>query len=588
MLLINKTLLRMSKGIRLHIVIIAALKLLVLAGTASFAQTVSSLLGDYSAVAVTPEVLRGAVLSALLAALVILAGEAMVGEVEYLCTARARAALRAHIFEKLLLLDVGNIERVGSTTAVASAVDGVEQMQVYYSKYLPSLLYSFMAPFYLFYRLQRVSLPIASFLLVVSLVILPANNMMRKVIERLKGDYWNSFRSLTGYFLESLQGLTTLILFNRDEHRAGEIRKRADDFNTRIMDVMKVNFKSFLFSDGTIYLSIFIAIVATCRSLMNGTMDLSAALMVLMLGYGFFGSVRLLMSTTHQALSGIAAAQNVADLLEIDVSRPSSPMRRDEAGFSGIRVSGVSFAYQGRPAVLRDVELEFARGKTTALVGRSGCGKSTVAGLLMRFYDPSAGEIAIDGVDYTCYPPDELRKHIAMVPQQVGVFSGTIEENLRIAAPSATEAELWDVLTRCRLADWVRAQPDGLRTDVGDAGGKLSGGQRQKIGIARVLLCGAPILIFDEATSSVDVDSEQEIWDCIDELGRSKTLIIISHRLSTIRGADRIYVLQGGGVNECGNHEALMAQSGLYHSMVTEQRQIERIGAPVGAEEAAT
>jgi len=250
--------------------------------------------------------------------------------------------------------------------------------------------------------------------------------------------------------------------------------------------------------------------------------------------------------------------------------------------FSGIRLRNICFSYTGRKDVLKGIDLDIERGKVTALVGRSGCGKSTVAGLLMRFFDPAVqGEssITIDGVDYRCFSPEDLRKQISMVPQQVGIFSGTIAENLRVAKPDASDEELWDVLDQARLKDWAVSQSEGLNIDVGDGGVKLSGGQRQKIGIARVLLSPAPYLIFDEATSSVDVGSEQDIWACIAGLARTRTLIIISHRLSTIKNADTIYVVENGRMAEKGNHAELLEQGKIYKELVREQEVLEQFGA---------
>ena len=211
-------------------------------------------------------------------------------------------------------------------------------------------------------------------------------------------------------------------------------------------------------------------------------------------------------------------------------------------------------------------------------MGLSGSGKSTIAALLMRFYDLEQGRILLEGNDTVSLTPEELRRRIIMVPQTVSLYSGTIAENLRMAAPSATDGELLEALREVRLKDWVLAQPKGLDTPVGDAGGKLSGGQRQKIGIARALLCRAEYIIFDEATSSVDTDSEQEIWNCIDDLAQTRTLIVISHRQSTIRNADRIYMLENGWISQRGTHETLMREAGLYRRLVEEQARLEQMG----------
>lgn len=578
MLLINKTLLDMSKGLRRYIFLIAALKVVVLAATARFAQTISSFMGNMFEPVMTSTDFRAAVLAALGASAVMLVGEVLVGEVEYRCTAKSRLLLRERIFSKMLELDVGNIEKIGASAAVANAVDGVEQMQVYYSKYLPGLLYCFLAPIYLFFRLKSISMPVATLLLVVSILLMPLNNRFRSVIDALKKEYWVSFRSLTAYYLESLRSLTTIKLFNQDDRRYATLREKADDFRSRIMDVMKVNFSAFLFTETVIYSTVVASAVIVCRQMERGQVTLSQALMVLMLSYSFFSAMRALMNATHSALTGIAAAQNIAETLDIDTTRPYKPALEKKGSFEGVTFDDVTFSYDGRKDVLKDLDMTFEKGRMTAIVGRSGCGKSTVAALLMRFSDPGKGSIDLEGTEYVSMRPEELRRNIVMVPQAVSIFSGTIEDNLRIADPDASEERLMDALDRVRLKEWVLAQPAGLKTDVGDGGARLSGGQRQKIGIARALLSDAPYIIFDEATSSVDVESEGEIWACIGELVPKRTPIVISHRLSTIARADKIYVIQDGRSVESGSHAELMAQNGLYSRLVREQDELERHG----------
>lgn len=579
MLLLNKTLLRMARGLWRWILLITGLKLAALIGLTAFARIISSFLGNVNSPELTAADAGQAILSALLAAAAMLLSELLTGEVEYRCTAKARQSLRVGIFSKVLELDVGNIEKIGPVSAITSSVDGVESMQVYYSKYLPGLLYSLIAPFYLFFQLQQVSFSSAILLFAVSLLLLPVNNIFRRHIEKLKTEYWSSLEDLTGYYLESVQGLTTLKLFGRDENRTRVLAEKSRGFNNKIMDVMKVNFSSFLLTDGLIYGAVVVVAAIAAWQLLNGNLSLSDGLMVLLLSFGFFGSVRQLMSATHSALAGVSAADKVERLLAVDTSRPYHPDMPEEGDpYDGIRLEHVSFRYQERNAALKDISLEIPKGKVTALVGLSGSGKSTIAALLMRFYDLENGRILLEGRDYTSFTPEELRRRVIMVPQTVHLYSGTLAENLRIAAPAATDEELMEVLREVRLKEWVLSQPDGLNTSVGDAGGKLSGGQRQKIGIARALLCKAEYIIFDEATSSVDMESEREIWSCIDELSQTRTLIIISHRLSTIQNADVIYVLENGQIAQKGIHEELMQKTGLYRQLVEEQAKLEQIG----------
>jgi ATP-binding cassette subfamily C protein len=581
-LLINRILLKMAKGLWFWIIAILCLKLLALAGIALFSQTLSGFLGALAEQPLSRELLSRALGQAFRGAFMVLLGELLIGEAEYRCTAKARLGLRKRVFSKMLLLDVGSIEKIGMSQAVASAVDGIESMQVYYSKYLPGLFYCLLSPFYLFFRLKDASFGAAVFLLIVAVLLLPANNLLKKIMKGFRTSaVWESFRELTGYYLESLRGLSTLKLFNQDEQRERKLRERAENFNRRLMEMIHRNFVSFLFSDGVIYLSVFMAVVFVCTGLSRGKAALGDALMVLMLGYGFFASLRQLMNSAHQALTGIAAAEALSDILDIDTTRPrialaAGPAQAD--AFPGIRLEGVSYTYPGRDAGVRDLSMDIRKGRISALAGPSGSGKSTLSSLLLRFFDPREGRITMEGIPYNAQSPEELREKIVLVPQQVGIFSGTVAENLRIAAPGAEDGELREVLELVRLGDWLAASPGGLETDVGDAGEKLSGGQRQKLGIARVLLSKAPYIVFDEATSGVDPESEGDIWSCIAELSLSRTLIIISHRLSTIRNADSIYVLAGGRIAESGNHRELLNNRGIYYSLVREQSVLERHG----------
>lgn len=579
MLLINKTLLRMAKGLWRWIGAITILKLVTLACTAAFAQVMSAFLGNLTSPEMTVSQASSAIIAAFVMALLMFGSELLTGEAEYRCTSKAREQLRHDIFSKVLELDVGNVEKIGPVSAITSSVDGVESMTIYYSKYLPGLFYCLIAPFYLFMRLRRASFTVAVLLLGISVMLMPVNTVMRKYIESLKAEYWKSLEDMTGYYLENIHGLTTIKLFGQDMRRTEDLREKAENFNNKIMDVMKVNFTSFLLTDGLIYASVILALSVAAGQLVRGEIDFSAALMVLMLSFSFFSSVRSLMNTVHSALAGVSAADKVEKLLAIDTTRPYEPtIPKEKNPFDGIYMDQVSFSYKGRKTALNEITMEIPRGKVTALVGLSGCGKSTAASLLMRFHDLKAGRILIDGEDYISIRPEELRKKIIMVPQAVSIFSGTVADNLRMAAPDATEEEMLESLASVRLKDWVMAQPKGLYTDVGDAGGKLSGGQKQKIGIARALLCRAEYIILDEATSSVDVESEREIWNCIGELALTRTLIIISHRLSSIAGADSIYVLENGQIAEHGNHKELMSKNGLYRKLTEEQAALEKQG----------
>ena len=576
MLFMNKTLLRLARGLWLWILAIAGVSFLTLVGTTALAEIIAGFLGSLFEPQEALSSAGSAIRGALVVALFTFCAQMGKGLLEYKTAAEARTSMRRMIFSRVLELDAGGIEKIGPVSAITASVDAVEQMQMYFSTYLPSLICSILAPIYLFFHLKNISMPVALLLLAVSLVLLPVNNLFRCRIEQIRKTYWKSLDDMTGYYMDSLRGLTTLKLFNRDQEHSRILGEKADILNYNINCFMKVNFTSFLVTEAMIYAAILFALVNSAGRIADGSMTIAQALIVLMLSYSYFSAAKELMNASHSALTAIAAAGKVEEILDTDTTRPYEPsLPADPEHFEGIRMDHVSYGYEGRSRALQDISLTVPKGTVAALVGLSGCGKSTTASLLMRFCDPLSGKIYIEGKDYCSMKPEELRKHIAMVPQQVNLFSGTIRENLLLADPDAKDAALLEALEEAGLGAFIRSQSKGLDSDVGNAGSSLSGGQRQKMGIARALLSRAEYMIFDEATSSVDPQSEKEIWETIGHLAESRTLIIISHRMSSVQNADCIYVLRDGRVAQHGTHEVLMAEAGLYKELVVRQQAME-------------
>lgn len=576
MLLLNKTLLRLARGLWQWILAIAAVSFLTLVGTTALAEIVSQFLGSLFEPQVVLSTVKSAVGAAFLASVFTFLAQLVKGLIEYKTAAKARSTMRKTIFSKVMELDAGGIEKIGPTSAITAAVDAVEQMQAYFSSYLPSLIFSVIAPIYLFFHLKNISLIVAVLLLFVSLILFPLHNVFRGKIEALRKTYWRSLDDMTGYYMDGLRGLTTLKLFDRDREHSRVLGEKADVLNKNINAFMKINFTSFLVTELLIYAAITVSLVICITGMRNGDITIAQALTVLMLSYSYFSAIRQLMSASHSALTAISAAGKVEEILQTDTSRPYNPeLSADPEHFDGIRMEHVSYGYEGRSRALQDVALTIPRGSSVALVGLSGCGKSTAASLLMRFCDPDQGTIFIEGKEYRSVTPQQLRTNIAMVPQQVNLFSGTIRENLLLADPNANDEKLKEALSEAGLGSFLKTLPKGLDSDVGNAGAALSGGQRQKMGIARALLSEAQYMIFDEATSSVDPQSEREIWETIGRLSKTRTLIIISHRMSTIQNANCIYVLEKGVVAQRGSHAELMQQGGLYRELVTRQQAME-------------
>ena len=574
MLLLDKTLLKMTKGLWGWILSLVVIRVCSLVMITSFATRISYFLGNMMNPTFTHDEIKNVVIQILIVSVLIFVFQFIQGELEYRAQAAARSSIRQKLFTKTMSLDAGYIEKIGPNSAITSAVDGVEQMQVYYSVYLPSLIFSVIAPIYLFTKIYPSSFLIACILLVVSFVLLPLHNVFRYRIEKLRKSYWVSLEDMTGYYLDSIRGLSTLKLFDQSDKHAEVLGEKADCLNHQINEFMKVNFTSFLVTEGIIYITLFICVLIAVIGLSNQIMELRTVLMILLLGYSYFGSIRQLMSATHDALTAVSAASRAEEILAVkttEINQEKQPIPYQD----GIVLKDVSFSYEGRKEVLHHVNITIEKSKTTALVGLSGCGKSTIASMLMKFIYPASGAVYLNGMDYACMNREEIGKNIVMVPQTVNLFSDTIRNNLLLANPSATDEKLWQVLEEVSLDKHIRRMKDGLDTMVSESGSNLSGGQKQMMGIARAILTDAEYIIFDEATSAVDPESEKIIWQCIEKLSKKRTLIIISHRLSAIRNADQIIVLQSGVVEEVGNHEQLMKNHGLYRTLVEEQNELE-------------
>lgn len=574
MLLLEKTLLKMTKGLWIWIISLVVIRVCSLVMITNFASNISYFLGNMMSPSFTHDEIRNVVIQIIIVSILIFVFQLIQGELEYRAQAAARSSIRQKLFTKTMSLDAGYIEKIGPNSAITSAVDGVEQMQVYFSVYLPSLIFSVIAPVYLFTKIYPSSFFIACILLVVSFVLLPLHNVFRYRIEKLRKSYWKSLEDMTGYYLDSIRGLSTLKLFDQSDKHAEVLGEKADYLNRQINEFMKVNFTSFLVTEGIIYITLFLCVFIAINGFVNKTMDLSGVLMILLLGYSYFGSIRQLMSATHDALTAVSAATRAEEILAVESEKIRQNKKQDSYQ-EGILLKDVSFSYEGRKEVLQNINIEIEKSKTTALVGLSGCGKSTIASMLMKFIYPSSGAIYLNGKDYACMNREEIAKYIVMVPQTVSLFNDTIRNNLLLANPFASDEQLWQVLHEVSLDKHIQKMSDGLDAMVSEFGSNLSGGQKQMMGIARALLTDAEYIIFDEATSAVDPESEKIIWDCINKLSKKRTLIIISHRLSAIRNADQIIVLRAGAVEEIGNHDELMKNHGLYRDLVEEQNKLE-------------
>ena len=579
MLLINKQLLRLAKHSWGWIIAIVVTKLVILLSFMLVVSAIARLIGTIGGESSSGVGSQIAV--ALISSVVGLAGNLVLGEEKFKCTAGIRIRLRHDIYQKMLDLEMDYLVKMGTSKAITASIDGIEALEKYFSEYLPDLIYCFIAPFILFFRIYPYSGYAAWVLLVLSVTVVPANAVFKKLMALLRKDYWDTFDKLNEYFLESLEGMTSLKLMNRDEDRAEVLKTRSFNYYYMIVKTMRVSFYSTLLTQAFIYGGILWATFILVGACSRGAVALSAAFYALMLAFTFFRPVQDLINTGHTALNGVAAAGNIFSFLDLVPNRaPVNPDLPESGDKDGIVLENVRFSYDGMRNAVDGVSIRVPRNSTVALVGQSGCGKSTLVNLVMHFNDADSGRVCLEGKDLGAISQDDLRKRISLVPQSTYIFSGTVEDNLKIVDRNLTRERMLEVLRDVHLEDLIAK--DGLETDVGEGGSKLSGGQKQKIGIARALLSDADYIVFDEATSNVDAANEEDIWNCIHSLSDTKTLLIISHRLSTVRHSDMIYVMQDGHVAESGDHDRLIAMDGIYARMVKEQDVLENYGRRAG------
>jgi ABC-type multidrug transport system fused ATPase/permease subunit len=394
--------------------------------------------------------------------------------------------------------------------------------------------------------------------------------LFAKLTGRLGGLFWMRFGALSGLMVDSLQGLPTLKAFARSKDRGREIRAAADAVAKSLGGLLAVNFGVAGLMDLVVTGGATAAVVFAAWATANGTLGPGALVIVLLLSNEAFRPVRELSGLFHQGQTGIAAARGIFALLNEQPEVVSPAVPRALPNLQPVIVfDHVSFAYDrgARPA-LEDVSFRIQPGETVALVGPSGAGKTTVLQLLLRFFDPTAGRVLLDDVDLRELALDDLRARFAYVGQDTYLFHGTVAENLRLAKPDATEAELRAVAAAANADTFIERLPFGFDTVIGERGLRLSGGERQRIAIARALLKDAPVLLLDEPTSSVDAENEESIQQALRRLAQGRTTIVIAHRLSTVADADRIIVLDQGRVVETGRHGDLLAAGGVYARLV--------------------
>ena len=489
-------------------------------------------------------------------------------------SAVVKRKLRSRIMEKLLDLGTSYNQQVNTSEVVQVAVEGVDQLETYFGAYLPQFFYALLAPLTLFAVLCFVSIPAAVVLLVCVPLIPVAIAAVQTWAKKLLSKYWRAYTALGDTFLENLQGMTTLKIYRADGFKSDEMDREAENFRKITMKVLSMQLNSITIMDLVAYGGSALGILIALSQFGKGHVTLAGCLMIILLSADLFIPMRQLGSFFHVAMNGMAASEKIFRLLDLPVPEPGTASVPADVT---IVCRDLSYSYQeGRP-VLQNVEMVFPQGALTALVGESGCGKSTLSAILMGRNKDYHGSVTIGGVELKDLAEDALMQAVTYVGHQSYLFKGTVRENLLMGRPNATDQALWDVLEQVRLAGFLRSE-QGLDTLLLEKGSNFSGGQCQRLALARALLHDTPVYIFDEAASNIDVESEEQIMTLIHGLARKKTVILISHRLANVANADNIYVLQNGVLAEAGDHEHLLEQKGAYEALWRAQQDLEKFG----------
>ncbi|WP_318627531.1 DUF454 family protein [Paenibacillus polymyxa] len=488
----------------------------------------------------------------------------------YRASVNAKKTLRSQIYSKLLKIGPAYTDHTSTSGVIQVAVEGVEQLETYFGRYMPQLFYSLLAPVTLFITLSFVSFKAAIILLICVPLIPVSIIVIMRMAKKLFRKYWGSYVNLGHSFLENVQGLTTLKMYGTDQDKHQEMNTAAEDFRKMTMKVLTMQLNSVAIMDLIAFGGAAAGVLVAVSEYSSGRIGLAGAIIIVLLSAEFFIPLRLLGSYFHIAMNGMAASDKIFQMLSTeDLIQGQKSIETTD-----IRLEQVSFAYDERDT-LRNVSMDIPQGSFVSIVGESGSGKSTVAGLIVGHHEGYRGSLTIGGTELTDISEESRMRHMTWIGFNSYIFKGTVEANLKMGNEHADEQHMLEALRQVKLYDFILSE-GGLEAELEEQGANLSGGQRQRLALARALLHDSRVYIFDEATSNIDSESEEGIMEVIHALAGQKTVILISHRLENVVQSDCIYVLQNGLVAESGTHQELLSKQGHYAEMYLSQHRMEQ------------
>ncbi len=498
----------------------------------------------------------------------------MSNKMSYQSSKAVKKKLREMIYKKMLRLGTSYNEQVKTSEVVQVAVEGVDQLETYFGAYLPQFFYAMLAPITLFVVLCFISVPCAVALLICVPLIPVAIVAVQRWAKKLLAKYWGQYTALGDTFLENLQGLTTLKIYQADDFKQKEMNEESEKFRKITMKVLTMQLNSITIMDLIAYGGAALGVIMSVIQHRTGNVSLAGCLFIILISADFFIPMRMLGSFFHIAMNGMAASDKIFRLLDLpEYPYVSEKIEED----CTIVCTKLHFSYEREREILHGLDMSFQAGSFTSIVGESGCGKSTVSAILMGRNKGYEGSVTIGGKELKIIDEESLMENITYVSHQSYLFKGTVRDNLLMGNPKASDEELWAVLDRVNLLEFLKSEK-GLDTRLNEKASNLSGGQCQRLALARALLHDSPVYIFDEATSNIDMESENDIMAVIHSLAGQKTVILISHRLANVIDSDNIYVLAQGNVAESGRHEELLMKNGMYAKLWNAQQALENYG----------